>query len=112
MTLDTKTTLTAAVEEMLKHRTLVGIMASDAIHRHTVAWIDGRLTHRVRKTFVLIVTVITNVPTVFQHRRAIAAMSKMAIGAAIPVLMLMQHLISFIKGIRMAPPADTPLIGW
>lgn len=79
MTLNAQAALTTAMQKMLEHASLVGIVTGNTIHRLAIAWVGGLVTHRMREAFVLIVTVVTDVMPIFQHRRAVAAVPEVAI---------------------------------
>lgn len=64
---------------MLEHRTFIGVVTGDAIHRFAVAWIECFFAHRVRETLVLVVAIVANLTAIFKHCRTVAAMPEVAV---------------------------------
>ena len=71
MTLHTESALRTAVQEVAIHRPVVGVMASQAIHRQVVPCIDGFVADGVGKRAVLFVAPHAQAVTVFQHGDAV-----------------------------------------
>lgn len=110
MTLHAKPTLTAASQEVLEHRSGIGFMTGQTIHRLTITRIKGCFPHRMTEGFMPFVTLGAHILSILQHRRVIGTVSLVAIGTTVPVRVLVQHIIPPRKGISMTTAADAPFI--
>lgn len=102
MTLNAESAFTAATQEIIVHRPVIGIVAGQTIHRLAVSFIESILADRVRKRLVVLVADIADVVTVLQHGDAVISVQVMTVGASIPTGVLMQVILSALKGIRVA----------
>lgn len=112
MTLDTEATLTATAQEVAVHRAVVGIMAGQAVHRLTIARIEGIFADRVGEALMLLVAFCTNIVAIFQHRHTIGAVQLMAVGTEIPATMHVQILFTPFEGICVAIATDAADVSW
>ena len=112
MALDTETALGTAMEEVLVIGPDVGIVASHAVHRGAVAWVQSLFTHGMGKALVPFMAIGTNIlRRALDHPRPVGAVQVVTIGALVPAGMLMQHLRTPLERSGMAGLATGPLIG-
>jgi hypothetical protein len=73
--LHTQAALATAMQKMLEHGSGISVMAAQTVQRSLITRIENFLPLRMSKIGMQIMALITDIPSVLQHRRVIPAMS-------------------------------------
>lgn len=106
MTLDAETTLAAAAQVVAVHAAIVGVVASQTVHRLSVARVKGIIPDRMSEPLVLFVALGADIVAIDQHRHAIAAVQLVAVGTLIPTAMTVQIFFTSFESIGVTVAAQ------